>query len=147
MTTFDPHKSLGFQCELTLKAFLRNLSQRLDGTGISPRQFRVLAHLMADGAQTQTELCELLSISPPSMVKLIDRMARDGWVVRKADETDRRVNKVVCTAQANQIWEDATIHSTKLLEQAYRDIDPSEIDSVIGLLTQIRKNLETPEND
>ncbi|MFK5927131.1 MAG: MarR family winged helix-turn-helix transcriptional regulator [Desulfuromusa sp.] len=147
MTTFDPHNSLGFQCEITLKAFIRSLSQRLDGTGISPRQFRVLAHLMADGVQTQTELCELLSISPPSMVKLIDRMERDGWVVRKADKSDRRVNKVVCTIQADKIWEDATIHSINLLEQAYRGIDPSEIDSAIRLLTHIRKNLETPKND
>lgn len=147
MTTFDPHNSLGFQCELTLKAFLRNLSLRLNGAGISPRQFRVLAHLMADGAQTQAELCELLSISPPSMVKLIDRMVRDGWVVRQADKMDRRVNNVVCTAQANQIWEEATIHSTHLLEQAYRGIDPSEIDAAIELLTQVRNNLETSEND
>lgn len=142
MTTFDPHKSLGFQCEITLKAFIRNLSQRLDGTGISPTQFRVLAHLMADGPQTQKELCELLSISPPSMVKLIDRMERDRWVVRTADELDRRVNRVVCTAQAKEIWEESTVHSINLLEQAYQGIDPDEIDSAIALLTRIRKNLE-----
>ena len=147
MTTFDPHKSLGFQCEITLKAFLRNLSQRLDGTGISPTQFRALAHLMADGPQVQAELCELLSISPPSMVKLIDRMERDGWVVRQADALDRRVNRVACTEQAKEIWEEATIHSINLLEQAYRGIDPDEIESAIRLLMRIRKNLETPRND
>ena len=147
MTTFDPYKSLGFQCELTLKVFVRNLAQRLDGTGVSPTQFRLLAHLMADGSQTQAELCELLSISPPSAVKLIDRMERDGWVVRQADALDRRVNRVACTEQAKEIWEEVTIHSINLLEQAYRGIDPDEIEAAIRLLMRVRKNLETPDND
>lgn len=142
MTTFDPHKSLGFQCELTLKTFIRNLAQRLDGTGVSPTQFRVLAHLMADGSQTQAELCELLSISPPSAVKLIDRMERDGWVVREADERDRRVNRVACTAQAEDIWEDITEHSIKLLEQAYQGIPSDKIDATIDLLKTVRSNIE-----
>ncbi len=142
MTTFDPHKSLGFQCELTLKAFVRNLAQRLEGTGVSPTQFRVLAHLMADGSQTQAELCELLSISPPSAVKLIDRMERDGWVIRKADERDRRVNRVACTAQAEEIWEDITVHSINLLEQAYQGIPSDKIDATIDLLKTVRSNIE-----
>ncbi len=145
MTTFDPYKSLGFQCELTLKVFVRNLAQRLDGTGVSPTQFRLLAHLMADGAQTQAELCELLAISPPSAVKLIDRMERDGWVVRQADEHDRRVNRIVCTPQAEEVWEEITVHSIDLLNQAYRGLSRVEIDSTINLLKAVRSNLENKE--
>jgi len=142
MTRFDPHKSLGFQCELTLKAFIRNLAQRLDGTGVSPTQFRVLAHLMADGSQTQVELCELLSISPPSAVKLIDRMERDGWVIREADGRDRRVNRVACTAQAEDIWEEITVHSINMLEQAYQGISSEDIATTINLLKTVRNNLD-----
>jgi len=147
MTTFDPYKSLGFQCELTLKAFLHNLALRLDGTGISPTQFRLLAHLMADGPLTQAELSDLLSITPPSTVKLIDRMQRDGWVERRADERDRRINKIVCTEQAKEIWEEATIHSKNLLKQAYQGLTESEINNVISVLETVRKNLEeTPSS-
>ena len=140
--TFDPYQSLGFQCELTLKAFLHNLALRLDGTGISPTQFRLLAHLMADGALTQTELSEMLSITPPSTVKLIDRMERDGWVIRKADDQDRRVNKIEYTKKARKIWKEATVHSRELLEQAYRGLSENEINTVITVLAKVRKNLE-----
>jgi len=142
MTSFDPYKSLGFQCEITLKAFLHNLSQRLDGTGISPTQFRLLAHLMADGPMTQAELSELLSITPPSTVKLIDRMQRDGWVIRKTDERDRRINKIECTQQAKEIWEKATVHSQELLKQAYQGISDDDINRIITVLAKVRKNLE-----
>ena len=140
--TFDPYKSLGFQCELTLKLFLRNLALRLDGTGISPTQFRLLAHLMTDGPLTQAELSEMLSITPPSTVKLIDRMQRDGWVIRQASDQDRRINKIICTEQAKKIWEKVTVHSRDLLRQAYQGLSEDEINSVITILEKVRKNLE-----
>ena len=142
MTTFDPYKSLGFQCELTLKSFLHNLALRLDGTGISPTQFRLLAHLMADGPLTQAELSEFLSITPPSTVKLVDRMERDGWVERQADKQDRRVNKIVCTNQAKEVWEEATVHSIDLLKQAYLGLSSAEIGATINVLKKVRSNLE-----
>ncbi len=141
MSLFDPHQSLGFQCSLTLKAFVDNLTLRLQGTGVSPTQFRVLAHLMADGPLAQNELCKLLSITAPSAVKLIDRMQRDGWVERRADTTDRRVKLVVPTERATAMWNDLSVHSAEMLEQAYEEIDPVEIDRVIDVLMRVRRNL------
>ncbi|MGK2907815.1 MAG: MarR family winged helix-turn-helix transcriptional regulator [Desulfuromonadales bacterium] len=141
MPRFDPHQSLGFHCSLTLKAFVADLARRLEGTGVSPAQFRVLAHLMAHGPLAQSELCELLSISPPSAVKLIDRMERDGWAAREADATDRRVKRVVPTERTTAVWDELSVHSHELLEQAYAGIDPVEIEQSIRILSQVRRNL------
>lgn len=141
MSFFDPHQSLGFQCSLTLKAFVDNLTRRLQGTGVSPTQFRVLAHLMAAGPLAQNELCQLLSITAPSAVKLIDRMQRDGWVERRSTATDRRIKLVVPTKRATAMWSDLSVHSAEMLDQAYKEIDPGEIDRVIDVLTRVRRNL------
>jgi len=141
MTRFDPHQSLGFHCSLTLKAFVADLARRLGGTGVSPAQFRVLAHLMAHGPLAQSELCELLSISAPSAVKLIDRMERDGWVAREPDAEDRRIKRVVPTERTATVWDELSVHSRDLLEQAYSGIDPAEIDHCIRILSQVRRNL------
>jgi len=141
MQRFDPHQSLGFHCALTLKAFVANLTRRLDGTGVSPAQFQVLAHLMARGPLAQSELCELLSITPPSAVKLIDRMERDGWVAREADAVDRRVKRVVPTERTTAVWDELSIHSRQLLEQAYAGIDPQEIARAMEILGRVRRNL------
>jgi MarR family transcriptional regulator for hemolysin len=141
MSHFDPHQSLGFHCSLALKAFVDNLARRLDGTGVSPAQFRVLAHLMAHGPLAQNELCTLLSISAPSAVKLIDRMERDGWVARAADATDRRVKRVVPTKRTRAVWHELSVHPRELLEQAYAGIDPAEIKKTIEILNRVRRNL------
>lgn len=143
MSLFDPHQSLGFHCSLTLKAFVANLTHRLLGTGVSPAQFRVLTHLMADGPMVQNELCELLSITAPSAVKLIDRMQRDGWVERRADAADRRVNLIVPTERASAVWHALSVHSSAMLQQAYKDIDPAEIYRAIDVLMRVRQNLAT----
>ena len=141
MSRFDPYQSLGFHCSLTLKAFVADLARRLEGTGVSPAQFRVLARLMASGPRAQNELCELLSISAPSAVKLIDRMERDGWVAREIDAADRRVKRVVPTERTTAVWDELSVHSRELLEQAYAGIDPLEVDMTKRILARIRRNL------
>ncbi len=141
MAPFDPYESLGFHCGLTLKAFVASLEGRLKGTGVSPAQFVALAHLIALGPLTQTELVERLSITKATGVRLIDRMERDGWLVRKPDPADGRVKRLVLTQKATQVWEKVSQAGRALLEQAYRGVHPAEIETVKRVLERVRRNL------
>ena len=105
MPRLDPYESLGFHCGLTFKAFISSIEKRLRGTGVSPAQHLALAHLVALGPLSQTELVERLSITKATGVRLIDRMERDGWVVREADLEDGRIKRVVPTQRATEVWE------------------------------------------
>jgi len=137
----DPRESLGFHCALTFRAFTAALDRRLAGSGVSPTQFVALAHLIALGPMAQTELAGHLAITPASAVRLVDRMERDGWVVREADPADRRVNRVVPTAEARRVWGRISRHGRTLLAQAYEGIDAAEIARVMELLARVRANL------
>ncbi len=143
MTKFDPNESIGFHCSLTYRAFVRALEKRLRNTEISPAQFIALAHLTALGAMPQAELAGYLSTSPVSVVRLIDRMERDGWVERKPSAEDRRVNLVVPTARTEAIWGELSDHAKELVEHAYRGINKKELESVKKTLRRIRDNLAT----
>jgi MarR family transcriptional regulator for hemolysin len=139
----DPYESLGFHCNLTLKAFLAALEDRLKGTGVSPAQFMALAHLAALGALSQSSLSSLLSITPATTVRLVDRMERDGWVTRQPDESDGRVNLVAPTVKATKVWEEISQTARAMLDQAYRGIHPAEIETVKRVLERVRRNLGT----
>jgi MarR family transcriptional regulator for hemolysin len=52
---------------------------------------------------SQTKLAYLMEIKPISLVRLLDRMEKTGWVERRADPKDRRANAVVLTKKANAI--------------------------------------------
>jgi MarR family transcriptional regulator for hemolysin len=143
MTAFDPRDSIGFHCSLTYRAFARALDKLLQGTGVSPSQFFALAHLTVFGAMPQSELAAHLSTSPVSVVKLIDRMERDGWVERRASPEDRRVNQVVLTPQAKAVWSDLKDQAQSVVRQAYQGISTKEIENLKKTLNKIRENLES----
>lgn len=140
---FDPNESVGFHCSLTYRAFVRVLEKRLDGTGISPAQFIALAHLTVFGDMPQAELAAHLSTSPVTVVKLIDRMERDGWVERRPSTRDRRVKQVIPTSKAETVWDELTEYARGVVEQAYRGIPEKDIDRLKETLSKIRKNLES----
>ncbi len=140
-TRLDPYESLGFHCNLTFKAFVAVLGEKLKGTGVSRAQFLALAHLTALGPLSQAELADRLSITPATAVRLVDRMERDGWVVRQTDSDDARVKRVVPTEKAAQAWEEVSQAGRSLLNQAYRGVHPSEIETVKRVLERVRRNL------
>ena len=141
MTGFDPNESIGFHCSLTYRAFAQALSISLSETGISSAQFIAIAHLKALGPLPQSELAGYLSTSSVSVVKLIDRMEKDGWVQRKPSLEDRRIKLVVLTEKATSVWESLSVHAQELVKQAYKGISRKEIDSIKRTLGKIRKNL------
>jgi MarR family transcriptional regulator for hemolysin len=141
MPLLDPYESLGFHCNLTLKAFVAVLERKIEGTGVSPAQFMALAHLTALGPLSQSELADRLSISAATAVRLVDRMVRDGWVVRENHPEDGRIRRVVPTDQAAKAWEDVSRAGRELLNEAYRGVHPAEIEMVKRVLERVRKNL------
>lgn len=141
MPRLDPYESLGFHCGLTFKAFISAVEAKLKGTGVSPAQHLALAHLIALGPLSQTELVERLSITKATGVRLIDRMERDGWVVRQADPVDGRIKRVVPTERATEVWEKVSRAGRGVLEQAYRGVHPAEIETVKRVLERVRRNL------
>jgi MarR family transcriptional regulator for hemolysin len=142
MSRLDPYDSLGFHCSLTMKAFKSALEVKLKGTGVSAAQFVALAHLTALGPLAQSELADRLSITPATAVRLIDRMVRDGWVVRQTDPHDGRSKQIILTERAAEIWGKVSQAGRDLLSQAYQGIDPEEIEIVMKILAQARHNLE-----
>ncbi len=141
MPKLDPYESLGFHCSLTLRAFTKGLETKLQGTGVSPAQHVALAHLTALGPLSQAELASRLAITPATAVHLVNRLERDGWVVRQEDPADARVKLVAPTKKAAEVWEIVSKAGRDLLDQAYKGVHPAEIETVKRVLEQVRKNL------
>ena len=141
MDTVDPYESIGFHCSLTYRAFASLLENRLNETGIKPSQFFALSHLTALGPMPQNELAGYLSTSSVTVVKLIDRLERDGWVVRKPRIEDRRVKEIHLTKKAKDQWKDLAVIARSVIEQAHIGVTKNELNTVKAILKQIRNNL------
>jgi MarR family transcriptional regulator for hemolysin len=142
MPSFSPFESLGFHCNLTFKAFSAALEKKLSGKEVSRVQFMALAHLIALGTMPQKELAELLTITPASTVRLVDRLVRDGWVERIADPDDRRIKLICPTPKAVNTWENMSDYVQQITVKAYAGLSDAQINTVKAVLQKVRENLK-----
>ncbi len=61
-------------------------------------QAQLLAQLAVDEALSQRAMSQRLHCAPSSMVGLTDSLEQRGWLTRRVDDADRRVNVLVLTA-------------------------------------------------
>src|SRR6201986_5539488 len=62
--------------------------------GITRAQWAVLAKVERTEGMKQTELAEQMEMQPITLTRLIDKLCDAGWIERRGDESDRRVNRL-----------------------------------------------------
>lgn len=110
--------------------------------GITFRQSSVLAILQAAGGEmTQKELECSLEVSHPTVVGLVRRMQKQGFLETRSDESDRRNKIVTLTEKARSVGKqmDGAVreHNRKMLA----GLTEEQIDSLYELLSVIDKNI------
>lgn len=97
----EPGEKLGPLINDLSRVWRARLDQRLKPMGLSQVQWRVLLLLARmDRPLVQRELAERIGIEDPTLVKLLDRMARSGWVERRPSDRDKRCKTVHLTPKA-----------------------------------------------
>jgi len=86
-----------------LRVSLQDLMGFIHRQGISMTQISVLYQLYYRGPCEVLSFARALTLSPAGASQLIDRMARQGWVERQDDPTDRRVRHVHLTQSGRQM--------------------------------------------
>jgi MarR family transcriptional regulator for hemolysin len=79
--------------------------QRARQFGISRAQWVVLIRLDRSEGLKQSELAEILDLQPISLTRLLDRLAENGLIERRADPNDRRANRLYLTPAARPLIE------------------------------------------
>ncbi|MBA2711581.1 MAG: MarR family transcriptional regulator [Tatlockia sp.] len=102
-----------------------------------------LMALYEQDGQTQTELQKIIGIEQPTVVRTLDRMERDGLIVRKQSITDRRVFNIYLTHKGHSCKKSvlsSAVSLNKLLLQTFSEIEQEIIRSYLQRLID---NLES----
>ena len=91
---------------------------------------------------TQTELARLISVEGPTMVRMLDVLARDGLIERKQSETDRRVTTNRITPDGTKVIGDIMGITNDLRRELLSDIDPQRLEVCIDVLSQVLRRLD-----
>jgi len=123
----------------------RIFDRRMREIGLTRAQGRVLAVLRRDDGQTQTEIADRLDMERAPLGKLVDRLEEAGFVVRKADECDRRVKRVYLTGKISQVAPHMEAVGEKIFDLALAGLSEQELEQTTALLLRIKTNLMSHE--
>jgi DNA-binding MarR family transcriptional regulator len=77
--------------------------QRLAAYGVTPVQFALLHVLWEQDGQSGAALGERLQLDSATITGMLDRLVHAGWVERRPDPTDRRINRIFLTSQGQAL--------------------------------------------
>jgi MarR family transcriptional regulator for hemolysin len=127
----------------TARAWRLKLDARLKPMGLSQAKWRTLLHLsLADATLTQAEVASRLGIEEPTLVNLLHRLEKDGWVTRRNASHDRRCKTVHLGKRAYGIISQINAAAAKLRKELLADIPVSELQTCMRVIAQIRDKAE-----
>ena len=109
--------------------------------GITRAQWAVLAKVERSEGMKQTELAELMEMQPITLTRLIDKLCDNGWIERRGDDTDRRVNRLFLRKTGRQLLSKLSGLRSELTATALDGINPADAQRLLSQLEAIKENV------
>ncbi len=104
-----------------------------------------MACITLEGELAQGDVADRLGIEAPTLVGILDRMERDGWLERYGCPDDRRKKRIRATEKAEAVWNRMAECAHRVRAKAVRDFSPDELGQLKTLCERLRINLDAEE--
>src|SRR5579871_4606093 len=115
--------------------------------GITRAQWAVLAKVERTEGMKQTELAEQMEMQPITLTRLIDKLCDAGWIERRGDESDRRVNRLYLRKTARPLLGKLSGLRSEITDAALQGISPADANRLLTQLEAIKENLRNAIQD
>lgn len=129
--------SLGYLVNRAARSMAQQLADELRPEGVGIGQWAVLMFLWARDGMSQAELSRVVAIEPPTMVRNIDRMVRDGLVRRVPDPDDRRISRIFLTDRGRGLRDQLVPKAAAVNAATLERLTPSEGRTLRRLLGKV----------
>ena len=137
----DRSRNFGFLLRDVSRRYVSRFEHRAREISLTLPQCKVLVRLDRNQGVSQARLAELAEIEPMTMVRILDRMERDGWLERRPDPADRRARRLYLTKRAHPLLDEIWRLAELTLAETFAGISDPRRDAFIGLLERIHVNV------
>ena len=116
--------------------------RRVRDIGLTRAQWLVLTRVYRRPGVSQTELAEMLEIDRASAGRMIDRMERNGWVERRPDRGDRRINRLHLTDEARKVHAAMWAIAESTVDDALSPLSATERETYTELTAKVKGQLQ-----
>lgn len=113
--------------------------------GLSGPKFNALMQLYMTGDRglTQSELSKKMLVSKPNITGLVERLEKEGMVVREDDPSDKRVSRVCLTNKSVRLMNAFIPIHNNYVHKIMSALNRQEKEVFISLIEKLNKGLES----
>lgn len=144
MIKYDYQNSIGFVINRIGKSLINVIDQELRRKfSITFGQWKVLI-IIANSDQniTQKDIADKLALEGPTLIPILDKLEKDGFVIRKNDPKDRRINRIYLTERADGFLNDTIECVTQIKKVCLNDLSENDILITKNTLEKMWHNLQ-----
>jgi len=138
----DDERHIGFLISDVARLMRTAFDRRVRRLGLTRSQWLVINRLHRRPGATQSELAEMLEVEKATAGRMVDRMEKKGWVVRRPDVADRRVNRLFLTADADLIQVQLAQIADRTVDNALALLSAREREQFSDWMRQVKRQLQ-----
>lgn len=123
-----------------LKTYADQRARQFD---ISRAQWAVLIRIDRHEGLKQSELADMLDLQPITLTRLLDRLADNGLIERRADPNDRRANRLYLKPAAKPLLDRLADLGADMMETVLDGLSQTSIERTLKELGLVKDNLRT----
>ena len=110
--------------------------------GLTGAKWKVIVVLSMNEGVTQKRIADMAFVEAPTLVPVIDKMEKEGYVVRKADPNDRRNNLIFMTQKSKDIVDPIIDCILEIRNMGLNKISKKDMETARKVLSAIVNNTE-----
>ena len=138
----DDERYLGFLISDAARLQRTVFDRRMRRLGLTRSQWLVLRRLHRKPGASQSELAELLEVEKATAGRLIDRLEDNGWVERRPDADDRRINRIYMTQEAEKINLKIGPVAEAMVEESLQGLSAKDRERLTDLMIHVKRRLQ-----
>ena len=126
----------------TNRLLLKRANELIKPYAINHAYTFILMELFNQDGLTQTELVQLIDVEQPTLVRTLDRMERDGFIIRNQSSYDRRAVNIYLTLKAKATKDSLDLIAQQLNERSLAGFSAEEQTNLRNYMHRISENLK-----
>jgi DNA-binding MarR family transcriptional regulator len=137
----DDERYVGYLISDAARLMRTVFDRRVRALGLTRVQWLALTRLHRRPGLSQSEVADLMEIEKPTAGRLIDRLEENGWVERRPDARDRRINRIYLTDHAETVHAAIWPLAEATVDDALGDLDAEERRVLTALMGRVKATL------
>lgn len=134
-------ESIGFLIGKTYRKIVMHVTTHLREFDLTPEQFSTLFVLSKQEGINQKELALRTAKDQPTITRILDALAKKGFIEKKVNETDRRAHLLMLSTKGREWIKLAIPVEAKAIAEAVDGMSQDELQTLRETLLRITENV------